>query len=238
MHAFDLSRKVKDEAGSCQEYSITDLCDLLLLCDVIDATGKTIDLEVDSYETIDYNEYTIYLAQSPLFFWRLFDMVSLKFIFQLSVYIERDMHLSSSSSFNAPLRNFLYWIVWGTSEDGPSYFSTRLKLPALILLKHGQLDAVELEVLNSLSCLKSQILRSESECEVREYAAEEQWMLMEAESCEICALCLKACFEDNIRFWHNRLFSASRFATYKAALSIDTVIVKAVVSRKISNSAT
>ncbi|GJX05844.1 hypothetical protein Tco_0193776 [Tanacetum coccineum] len=43
--AFDSSRKVKDEARSWQEYSITNLCDLLLLCDVIDATAKTIDLE-------------------------------------------------------------------------------------------------------------------------------------------------------------------------------------------------
>ncbi|GKA89298.1 nuclear pore complex protein NUP160 isoform X2 [Tanacetum coccineum] len=52
-------------------------------------------------------------------------------------------HLPSSSSFNAPLRNFSSWIVWGTSEEGPSSFTTRSTMLALILLKHGQFDAVE-----------------------------------------------------------------------------------------------
>ncbi|KAJ9550716.1 hypothetical protein OSB04_014761 [Centaurea solstitialis] len=52
-------------------------------------------------------------------------------------------HLPHSSSFIAPVRNFISWIVWGRSEDGTSSFSCRSTMLALILLKHGQYDAVE-----------------------------------------------------------------------------------------------
>ncbi|XP_024959556.1 nuclear pore complex protein NUP160 isoform X1 [Cynara cardunculus var. scolymus] len=52
-------------------------------------------------------------------------------------------HLPHPSSFIAPVRNFISWIVWGRSEDGSSSFSSRSTMLALILLKHGQFDAVE-----------------------------------------------------------------------------------------------
>lgn len=52
-------------------------------------------------------------------------------------------HLPHPSSFIAPVRNFISWIVWGKSEDGSSSFSSRSTMLALILLKHGQFDAVE-----------------------------------------------------------------------------------------------
>lgn len=52
-------------------------------------------------------------------------------------------HLPNPSLFITPVRNFTSWIVWGRSEDGSSSFSTRSTMLALILLKHGQFDAVE-----------------------------------------------------------------------------------------------
>ncbi|KAK9076950.1 hypothetical protein SSX86_005285 [Deinandra increscens subsp. villosa] len=52
-------------------------------------------------------------------------------------------HLPNPSSLIAPVHNFTSWIVWGRSEDESSSFSTRSSILALILLKHGQLDAVE-----------------------------------------------------------------------------------------------
>nr|XP_043632456.1 nuclear pore complex protein NUP160-like [Erigeron canadensis] len=52
-------------------------------------------------------------------------------------------HLPNPGFFIAPVQNFISWIVWGRSEDGSSSFSTRSSMLALILLKHGQFDAVE-----------------------------------------------------------------------------------------------
>ncbi|KAD4179671.1 hypothetical protein E3N88_28262 [Mikania micrantha] len=52
-------------------------------------------------------------------------------------------HLPDPSSLIVPVNNFTSWIVWGRSEDESSSFSTRSTMLALILLKHGQFDAVE-----------------------------------------------------------------------------------------------
>lgn len=52
-------------------------------------------------------------------------------------------HLPNPNSLIAPVHNFTSWIVWGRSEDESSSFSTRSTVLALILLKHGQFDAVE-----------------------------------------------------------------------------------------------
>ncbi|XP_071736992.1 nuclear pore complex protein NUP160 isoform X2 [Rutidosis leptorrhynchoides] len=51
--------------------------------------------------------------------------------------------LPNLGSFIVPARNFTSWIVWGKSEDGSSSFSSRSTMFALILLKHGQFNAVE-----------------------------------------------------------------------------------------------
>ncbi|KAK1430067.1 hypothetical protein QVD17_12562 [Tagetes erecta] len=51
--------------------------------------------------------------------------------------------LPDPSSIIAPVHNFTSWIVWGRSEDESSSFSTRSTMLSLILLKHGQFDAVE-----------------------------------------------------------------------------------------------
>nr|XP_043625787.1 nuclear pore complex protein NUP160-like [Erigeron canadensis] len=51
-------------------------------------------------------------------------------------------HLPNPASFIAPVQKFISWIVWGRSEDEPS-FSARSSMLALTLLKHGQIDAVE-----------------------------------------------------------------------------------------------
>ncbi|KAM0016260.1 putative transcription factor WD40-like family [Helianthus debilis subsp. tardiflorus] len=52
-------------------------------------------------------------------------------------------HLPNPNSLIVPVHNFTSWIVWGRSEDESSCFSTRSTMLALILLKHGQYDAVE-----------------------------------------------------------------------------------------------
>lgn len=52
-------------------------------------------------------------------------------------------HLPDPCSIIAPVHNFISWIVWGGSEDESSSFSTRSTVLSLILLKHGQFDAVE-----------------------------------------------------------------------------------------------
>ncbi|KAL7592828.1 hypothetical protein Lser_V15G33426 [Lactuca serriola] len=52
-------------------------------------------------------------------------------------------HLPNPTSFIAPVRNFISRIVWGRSDDVSSSFSTHSTMLALILLKHGQFDAVE-----------------------------------------------------------------------------------------------
>ncbi|KAI7734640.1 hypothetical protein M8C21_024531, partial [Ambrosia artemisiifolia] len=51
--------------------------------------------------------------------------------------------LPDPNSLIVSVHNFTSWIVWGRSEDESSSFSTRSTMLALILLKHGQFDAVE-----------------------------------------------------------------------------------------------
>ncbi|KAL4564311.1 hypothetical protein LXL04_028371 [Taraxacum kok-saghyz] len=52
-------------------------------------------------------------------------------------------HLPNPTSFIGPVRSFISRIVWGRSDDVSSSFSTHSTMLALILLKHGQFDAVE-----------------------------------------------------------------------------------------------
>ena len=58
-------------------------------------------------------------------------------------------HLPNPTSFIGPVRSFISRIVWGRSDDVSSSFSTHSTMLALILLKHGQFDAVEVWILTS-----------------------------------------------------------------------------------------
>ncbi|KAI3709094.1 hypothetical protein L2E82_38852 [Cichorium intybus] len=67
-------------------------------------------------------------------------------------------HLPNPTSFISPVRNFISRIVWGRSDDVSSSFSTHSTMLALILLKHGQFDAVEhLLTMVNQSLLKEKI---------------------------------------------------------------------------------
>lgn len=51
--------------------------------------------------------------------------------------------LPDPASFSNSMRDFTSWIIWGrTGEENPSFFSHSTEI-ALILLRHGQYDAVE-----------------------------------------------------------------------------------------------
>ncbi|XP_076919952.1 nuclear pore complex protein NUP160-like [Bidens hawaiensis] len=51
-------------------------------------------------------------------------------------------HLPNPNSLIVPVHNFTSWIVWGRSDESSSFSTHSIRL-ALILLKHGQFDAVE-----------------------------------------------------------------------------------------------